>query len=102
MSKIIWTEPVARLLESLQNEADMARRLHDARVADLLADAAERLAVAIEEGSGCEYVDSAAAAEFLSVGEEAVRARCRRKLLDLGLARKRGGRWEIHTSVLAA
>jgi hypothetical protein len=101
-ARIIWTEPVARLAATLRQEAEAAERAHDERGAVLLLETAERLESAIRDGSRAEYVDSTAAAEFRGTGEAAVRAWCRRSLKPKGLARKRGGRWEVHVEALQA
>lgn len=101
-ARIIWSDPVTRLSAALRQEAEAAQRAHDERGAILILDTAKRLEDAIREGSRAEYVDSAAAAEFRGTGEAAVRAWCRRSLRSKGLARKRGGRWEVHVQALQA
>lgn len=101
--KIVWAEPVVSLLNTLRSEALATRQTtgNDAN-ADLLDRTADRLECAIQKGAEVEYVDTAAAAKFFDISEEGMRARCRRRLSREGKARKRGGEWEIHHSVLAA
>lgn len=103
-AQILWADPLVRLARAMRHEAETIRaaKQGDDPHAASLDRAAERLEAAIEEAATVEYVDSEAAARFLEIGAEAVRARCRRKLRKEGLARKRGGKWEIHASVLAA
>jgi hypothetical protein len=100
--QIVYAAPFVALADDLRREALVLRQGKADTQADVMDAAAERLTDALRAASECEYIDTHTAAEFLRIGEEGVRARCRRMLADRGLARKRGGRWEIHTSALAA
>lgn len=104
MPRIIWAEPVVALVNEFRAQARSVRETipQDLSHAGLLESAADRLEAAILRGAELEYVDTAEAARFFRVSEEAMRARCRRSLSKKGKARRRGGKWEIHASVLEA
>lgn len=102
--QIVYAAPFVALADDLRRRsAELRVDKADAHAA-ILEVVVERLTDAIKQASECEYVDTRAAAEFLKIGDEAVRARCRRTLQRQGLAHKRGGTgpWEIHTSALNA
>lgn len=100
--KIVYAAPFVTLNADLRREAAVLRDGKADAQAAILDRTADRLDEALAQASECEYVDTAAAADFLRISEEGVRARCRRILREQGLARKRAGRWEVHSSVLVA
>jgi hypothetical protein len=102
-SPLVWRSHLERLAQEWKAEALLFREVSSASdVAATLERAAERLLARLGEAQQGEWVDTDAAAAVLHVSAEAVRARCRRRLFAAGLARKRGGEWEVHISALAA
>lgn len=103
--RIIWAEPLVELVADLRSRAATIRgeKPGDETAATLDKDA-NRIEAAIRKGAEVEWIDTAAAAEFLQIQEESVRARCRRRWASQGLARRRGGsgQWEINPVALAS
>lgn len=103
MSTIIYADPVLALAAELRAEAAQNRRVwKDESRAAHLEHIAARIEEAVERGADNTWMPLPAAAKLLHKHPETIRLRCRGDLASRGLARKRGGHWEVHVDALAA
>jgi hypothetical protein len=102
MRRLVWVAPFRDLLTQLQTEAAQIQRMAGERTvrSAALADAAERLNVAIEGAERCEWMTTEDVATLRGISPVSVATQCRRVWRDRGLARKVGRVWEIHRSAV--
>ena len=102
-NRLVWAEPIRQEADAMRDDAGKLRMLlGDSDLARLLDQAAARVEGALGRAEHGEWVRLDYAAEALGVTQATLRARCRRTLQAERRARREGGLWYVHASVLAS
>jgi hypothetical protein len=98
--KLLQEQPLEAFAEELERDRDTLRRLGLRDSAGLVDGIIDRLRGAMRVSEASPWVSLEVAATMIDASPDTLRARCRRTWQRAGKARKVGGSWYVHRSVI--